>query len=330
MRWSLYALGLMAKPMLVTLPFTLLLLDFWPLRRLALPLRWRSGALKELLWEKAPLFAMSAASCVVTAIVQRSGGAVKTMEEFPFAERCANAALAYVSYLGKTFWPSSLAVFYPHPHIGLFTWAACGSALLLAGATVLAFRLAKRAPYLAFGWFWYLGTLVPVIGLVQVGEQAMADRYTYVPLIGVFIAIAWGLAELAQKIPRARLVAPGIAAASLVVLFPITRVQTGTWVGSEALFEHALAVTSNNLSGPLPTSASLCSIKARRMKPSPIIRKRVRIDPDFCRCPNQSWHRPGQAKARIDEAIEHYQQALRINPATPKALNNLGLVLLRR
>ena len=142
---------------------------------------------------------MSAASCVVTAIVQKSGGAVQTMEEFPFAERCANAALAYVSYLGKTFWPSSLAVFYPHPHIGLFTWAACGSALLLAGATVLALRLAKRAPYLPFGWFWYLGTLVPVIGLVQVGEQAMADRYTYMPLIGVFIAIAWGLAELATK-----------------------------------------------------------------------------------------------------------------------------------
>jgi len=320
-----YALGLMAKPMLVTLPFTLLLLDYWPLQRLALPLRWRSGALKGLLWEKAPLFAMSAASCVVTAMVQGNSGAVRTMEEFPLSERCANAALAYISYLGKTFWPSSLAVFYPHSHSGLFTWAALGSLLLLAGATVLALRLAKRAPYVSCGWFWYLGTLVPVIGLVQVGEQALADRYTYLPLIGIFIAIAWGLAEIPRKVPRARVAVPAVAAASLVALFPVTRLQTGYWADTGALFEHALAVTSGNYEA----HNEIGVLRFNQGKTDEAIahyEEAVRIDPEYGDAQNNLGFAFAQ-EGRTAEAIAHYQEAIRIDPDFAAAHINLGAEL---
>jgi len=355
----LFALGLMAKPMLVTLPFTLLLLDYWPLRRLTLPLRWRSGALQMLLLEKAPFFLLSAASCVITFMAQRNQGAVETLDNLGFGGRLANAALAYIGYLGKTIWPASLAVFYPHPHIGLFTWAVFASALLLAGATFLAIRFAKRAPYLPFGWFWYLGTLMPVIGFVQVGEQAMADRYTYVPLIGVFIALAWGLAGLADQFPRARIVAPGIAAVSLAALFPITRVQTGFWVGTEALFGHALSVTSNNWkihtnlgvalgkANRLPEAIEHCR-QAVRIKPDSIqalnnlgmalemanrfpeaienLSQAVRLNPDFA----EAQYNLGIALAdtgRLEGAVEHYRQALRIKPDSIQTMNNLGLAL---
>ena len=358
---ALFALGLMAKPMLVTLPFTLLLLDYWPLRRLVPPLRRRSGVLKGLLWEKAPFFLMSAASCVITIVAQRSGGAVVKLGEYGFFGRLANAALAYVGYLRKTFWPSSLAVFYPHPRTGLATWSVCASFLLLAGATVLAVRLAKRAPYLTFGWFWYLGTLVPVIGFVQVGSQAMADRYTYMPLIGVFIAIAWGLAGLAEKIPRMRLAAPCMAAASLAVLLPVARVQTGHWNNSVVLFQHALAVTPDNYLAHDSLGLALAFGKEDRI-PEAIehFRQALRIKPDYVQALNnlglafemadrlpeaiESFERVvrmdsdfadaqnnlGFALARADrtaEAVEHYQRALKIKPDFVKAMNNMGLAL---
>jgi len=286
-----FALGLMAKPMLVTLPFTLLLLDYWPLKRIILPLHQQSGELKKLLWEKAPLFTMSAASCGITIIAQRAGGAVQTMEQFPLAERFANAVLAYGRYLGKTFWPSSLVFFYPHTHAGLSAWAVCGTALLLVGATVLVLRLGPMAPFLPFGWLWYLGTLVPVIGLVQVGAQAMADRYTYVPLIGIFIIIAWGLAGLAERIPALRTAAPCAAAAALMALFPVTWLQTAHWASTAALFEHTVAMIPNNYLARINLGAAL------------------------------------DQQNRTTEAMEHYRQALRINPNGLQALNNLGLDL---
>ena len=213
----LFALGLMAKSMLVTLPFLLLLLDYWPLRRLNLKQAGWPGALGGLVIEKAPLFLMSVVSCVVTVIAQKGAGAMKPLEDFPISERLANAALTYVSYLAKTAWPASLAVFYPHPHVGLFTWRVCGSVLLLAAMTVLALVLARRVPYIAVGWLWYLGALVPVIGLVQVGVQASADRYTYVPLVGIFIVTAWGLTDLCRGSRAARHALAVLACACLVV-----------------------------------------------------------------------------------------------------------------
>ena len=352
-----YALGLMAKPMVVTLPFTLLLLDYWPLKRLILPLRGHTAELKKLLWEKAPLFAMAAASCVVTVIVQHSGGAVKTTVEFPLGQRVANAALAYVTYLGKTIWPSSLAVFYPHPRAGLLAVSALLAFLVLACATVLMLRLRKSAPYLPFGWLWYLGTLVPVIGLIQVGEQAMADRYTYIPLIGIFVAVAWGLAGIGGKSRTLRYAVAVAAVASLAGLSVPAHIQAGYWAGNEALFTHALAVTTdnwtahNNLGNALARKginkdAITHYEQALRIKPRDpkilsnlgivlirenrfseaieCLQKAIEINPDFAEAQNNL----GVALAYADqnaEAIEHYRQALRIQPDSAKTLDNLGL-----
>ena len=361
MMLAFFALGLMSKPMLVTLPFTLLLLDYWPLQRLTFPLRRRSEEIKKLLWEKAPLFAMAAASSVVTAIIQKKAGAVQTLEAYTFAGRCANAALAYVSYLGKTLWPTSLAAFYPHPRFGLLTWAACGSALLLLAATILAFRLAKRAPYLPFGWFWYLGTLVPVIGLVQVGDQAMADRYTYVPLIGIFIAAAWGLADVVKENAAIRHAAAVAAGGALAALFLLTRIQTGYWSDDMTLFRHALEVTSDNALAHINFGIAL----GQRGRPSEAMehfREALRIEPDNTNAMNNLGYaltrlrrlpealglleeavrrKPNFAEAqnnlgnalvgadRLEEAVGHFRQAVRIQPDFALAWHNLGPALVR-
>ena len=324
----LYGLGLMAKPMLVTLPFTLLLLDFWPLRRWSGRVRANSGhSLKDLLVEKAPLFAMSALSCIVTFAVQRSGGAVEKLEELTFAERLANTAMAYASYLGKTVWPASLAIFYPHPRVGLLTWAVAGSTALLATLTALALLCAKRAPYLVFGWFWFLGTLVPVIGLVQVGEQAMADRYTYMPLVGIFIAVAWGLNGLADGDVTARRAFTAIAALSLLPLFVATRIQVGYWAGSAPLFEHALAVTSGNFMAH-ETLGRLCYREGRTAEAIAHLEKALQISPDYAGAHlNLGNILAGQGRTK--EAIEHYEQALKFAPRAAKAHNSLGVALVK-
>ncbi len=322
----LYALGLMAKPMLVTLPFTLLLLDLWPLRRLTLPLREASVRLPGLLREKAPLFAMSAASCIVTFAVQRSAGAVQTLRDFAFAERLANSALAYVAYLGRTFWPTSLAVFYPYPaHVALLTWPVAGSGVLLVGITALALLLARRAPYVAFGWLWYLGTLVPVIGLVQVGGQARADRYTYVPLIGVFVIAAWGLEEIGKARRSMRNGVVILAAGSIVALSAATRLQVAHWTNGSTLYEHALAVSSdnwlahNNLGRVLfeggQSERAIAHYEAA-----------LRISPGYA----DAHYNLGIALGRIGrrpEAIEQFLETLRLEPSHAMAHNNLGGVL---
>jgi protein O-mannosyl-transferase len=231
----LMALGLMAKPMLVTLPFVLLLLDVWPLGRLrqGQPVRW-------VLLEKAPLLVLSAASCVVTYIAQQRGGSVVGAEILPLPLRLSNAVVAYVAYLWKMVWPADLAVLYPYP-AGFPAWEVAGAAAAILAVSVLAIWQARRRPYLAVGWFWYLGALVPVIGLVQVGEQAMADRYTYVPLIGIFIVIAWGAAEVASAWPRRRWIIATLAALALAGLGWQAARQVACWSDSETLFRHALA-----------------------------------------------------------------------------------------
>jgi tetratricopeptide (TPR) repeat protein len=323
---GLYALALMAKPMPVTLPFTLLLLDTWPLGRLTLPLRGSYGALAGLLREKAPLFAMAAASCIATFVAQRSGGAVKSLQDFTFAERLGNAVVAYVSYLGKAVWPTALAIFYPHRHVGLLTWAVAGSALLLVGATALALRVAARAPYLTVGWLWYAGTLVPVIGLLQVGGQAMAERYTYVPFIGVFIAVAWGLGDLARGSRLARHVVAGATVAALLPLCAVTRAQVGYWADGAALYEHALAVTSDNWL----VHNNLGLVLFKRGKTNEAIAhytEALRIWPDYAEAHYNLGIALGKA-GRRSEAIEHYEQALRLRPDLVEVHYNLGNALL--
>ena len=324
-----YALGLMAKPMLVSLPFTLLLLDFWPLRRIAPPLWERAGTLRKLFWEKAPLFAMAAVSCVVTVVAQKSGGAVRSLTQIPLDERAANAGLAYVAYLFKTIWPASLSIFYPYAHSGALTAAAAAAVLSLAVVTLLAFALRHRAPYLLFGWLWYLGTLVPVIGLVQVGDQAMADRYTYVPLVGIFIAAAWGLAGLAGE-SRARRRAAAVAAAGmLAALFGVTCVQAGYWVNAETVFGHALKVTSDNWMAHNCLGLAIAfSDDGRMAEAIPHFTEALRLNPRHSDLYN-NLAMALKATGRLEEAVEQYRKSLQLKPGAPIPLRNLVVTLLR-
>jgi hypothetical protein len=211
-----FVLGLMSKPMIVTLPLVLLLLDFWPLHRPLNP---------ALVREKLPLFALSAASAVVTYLVQQGSGAVGNLAVFPFGLRVGNALVSCWVYIAKMLWPSRLAVFYPYPS-AIPLWPAGLAAAALAGVSAVAPREHRRAPYLATGWFWYLGTLVPVIGIIQVGVQARADRYTYVPMIGLAIIVAWGAADLLRRWPRAPI---AVTAAVALACVPATWAQVAYW-----------------------------------------------------------------------------------------------------
>ena len=312
----LFALGLMAKPMLVTFPFTLFLLDVWPLKRATYPLMWR---------EKLPFIALSFASCVVTFFVQRSGGAVQTLQNFPFGERLANAVVAYTTYLEKTIWPAGLAVFYPYSLGGLPGWAVAGLAALLAAATAVAFRLRDKAPYLAVGWLWFLGTLVPVIGLVQIGSQSMADRYTYVPLIGIFVAVAWGVAGLVSGSRAAQYAVSAIGIAIVLALFVATRAQAAAWLNSETLFEHALTVTTDNWLAHSNLGAAFLD-EGRIEDGIAHEKEALRIRPAY----TEAHYNLGLAlekSGRHTEAIQEFERALSLRPGFAKAHNNLAGVL---
>ena len=238
-----FALGLMSKPMLVTLPFVLLLLDFYPLNRFqsqqpkgSANAQQRSIALR-LILEKIPLFVLVAMSSAMTFYAQKHGKTVASLEVIPLKSRVANALVSYVSYIIKTIYPSKLAVLYPHPGI-LPWWQIAGACLLLVTISFLAIRVVKQSPYFVVGWLWYLGTLVPVIGLVQVGIQSMADRYTYVPLIGIFIIIVWGIPELVAQWRYRKICLATLATVVLTILMAMTWKKVGYWKSSITLFEH--------------------------------------------------------------------------------------------
>lgn len=239
----LFALGLMAKPMLVTLPCTLLLLDFWPLGRV-------QGAGREswgrLLAEKAPLFALAGATACITFIAQEAGGAVARLAEVPAARRLGNAIFSYGWYLAKTVWPSRLRVPYISPPEGWPVWQILSAAAVLAGGTALVVLLARRRPYLLVGWLWYLGTLVPVIGFVQVGAQGMADRYTYIPLIGLAIIVGWVATEVGPVRKGNRLLSVALGLAAAFALAGATRCQLRYWKDTNALFSRTIAFDSEN------------------------------------------------------------------------------------
>ncbi len=328
-----YAVGLMAKPMLVSLPLLLLLLDGWPLRRLG-PVSWRRPGAPpawRVLLEKAPLAALAAASCVVTYHVQSTTGAVGTFEQYPLPIRVANALVAYRDYLWQMVWPLRLACMYPY-RLALPVGTVAAAAVLLGAVTALAAWAWRRAPYLAIGWAWYLISLVPVIGLVQVGNQAMADRYTYIPLIGIFLGATWGIAAAARWLfagQAARRRAFAALAAAAVVLLALlgwrTWLQARTWKDTITVFEHALAVTErnflahNNLANVLPGHGRLDdAIRHYAMA--------LRIRPDYAEAHNNI----GVALARrgnLEEAIFHYRQALRLRPDCAETYVNLGTVL---
>ncbi|MFH0991163.1 MAG: tetratricopeptide repeat protein [bacterium] len=249
-----FAMSLLAKPVGVTFPFLLLLLDYWPLNRMSYQKESSSEefqdqgktAIVPLVIEKVPLFLIAIGSSIVTYLVQRSGGAVSSSTSIPLLDRFANAALAYVIYLRKMFLPVDLAVFYPHTSERISFVMVVGSTVLLLILSLLAWRYRKNLPYLFVGWFWYLGTLIPMIGLVQVGAQAYADRYTYFPLLGIFIIMSWGIADLTARW-KFRVPILSISAACLIlVLTMLTARQVSFWKNSLTLFEHAIAKTENN------------------------------------------------------------------------------------
>lgn len=340
----LFILGLMAKQMLVTLPFVLLLLDYWPLRR------WKpenekthgkkrkpSGegeSLSHILMEKIPLFVFSSIAAVVVYTVQLKTG-VLHRTPFPFSWRIENALTSYVVYLIKTFYPVNLACFYPHPLGGVLLWQSLGAALLLLAVTLTVLRL-RYFPYLAVGWFWYLGTLVPVIGLIQVGVQARADRYTYLPLIGIFIMLAWGGRDLTnyllKKSPEAgkRLVRYTVTALviSIVLVFTVLSYnQISTWRDSVTLYTHAARVIPNNYWAYNNLGAALAS-EGRIDEAMDLFRRALGIMP-LNPGANRNMAVALYKKGRFEEALMHIETALKIQHKNPDLYTVKGAILLK-
>ena len=322
-----FAMGLMSKPMLVTLPFVLLLLDYWPLRRLQSD---RRTAISRLVYEKIPLLVLVAGSVVTTLTVQKMGGALGSLNAFPIQERVINALVSYWLYLQKMIWPGGLAIFYAHPENTLSVWKGLATAALLALVTTAAIRLARRAPYFAVGWFWYLGTLIPVIQLVQTGSIAMADRYAYVPLIGIFIIIAWGLPELLAKWRlRSRIltIAAGIWISTLMLM---TWNQVSHWKNSITIFSHAIEVTDIKYPDFLLAHNNLANAllaEGRTGKAISHYKMAINLMPDYA--VNHSHLANALfAEQKTEEAISHFKMAIELMPDYAIAHNNLGTVLL--
>lgn len=319
-----FALGLLAKPMLVTLPCVLLLLDVWPLRRLPPPpsggIPWR--ALRALLLEKVPLLLLSAAASAVAVYTQAQSMA--STQAVSVYRRTANTLVSYTVYIGKTVWPSKLAVFYPLPP-AIPPWKAAAAGVLLLAVTLLVAARLRRSPWLAVGWLWFLGMMVPVIGLVQVGRQAMADRYTYLPTIGLFLMAAWGIPELLAGWKGRR---PALAAASALavgLLAAAAWVQVGHWKDSVALFRHTAAVTRNNYLAHLNLASALRKEGARdeAMKH---YREALRIQPNFVEgnaglaYALYTWGRPR-------EALPYIRRAVRFRPRDGRLRHSLAVNL---
>jgi hypothetical protein len=357
-----FALGLMSKSMLVTLPFVLLLLDYWPLRRFSeiIPDQKiqaeefnfvpsdkqkkkskKKDAVKEILevkkpadpeykWsliyplllEKIPLFALAIISSIVTYLAAHSAGAIHS-EEMSLGVRIGNAFISYIAYMGKMIWPSNLAVFYPHPG-GLIPWQVLGSVFLLIVITLVVIWKAKKSPYLVTGWLWYLGTLVPVIGIVQAGSQAMADRYTYIPLIGLFIIVAWGVPDLLKKWNHRKEILLALSALSILCLSIITWTQVGYWQNSIALFDHTLKVTDHNwlISNNRGIANNILGHYSQAIKD---FDRAIEIKPDYA----EAYYNRGlsyKGLGNYSQTIEDYSRAIQINARLAEAYNNRGNV----
>jgi tetratricopeptide (TPR) repeat protein len=319
-----FALGLMAKPMLVTLPFVLLLLDYWPLGRIGLP---AAGISRRVVVEKLPLLALTAASCVATVIAQSTG--VIAIAVDPLPSRVANALVSYMAYIRDLFYPMGLAVLYPYPEGGLPIWKVAASSLAMAGISTAAVVWRRRFPYLFVGWFWYLGMLVPVIGLVRVGLHSMADRYTYLPQIGLCIAVTWGVAQLAVTW-RYRLRVYGmVSALAVLVLMGFAWRQTSYWRNSETLWTHTLACTARNF---LPHNNLGLALAERGRVDEAIahFQQAVEIKPDYANA-HQNLGVALVGQGQFDAAIVHFRKALELKPDFPDIThNNLGIALARR
>ena len=316
-----FALGLLAKPMLVTLPFVLLLLDYWPLGRFENS----KFSICNSIIEKLPFFFLSILSSVITFIVQQKGGAVFSVDIVPFNVRLANAICSYFVYIEKMFWPVRLAVLYPYSINGISLVRVLLSATILVLVTVLVLYNYRRRKYLVVGWLWYLGTLVPVIGIVQVGVQAFADRYTYVPLTGLFIICAFASADLLKNVPFKKYILAASATIILLACTVLTTVQLIYWKDSGLLFERALAVTENNVH-ILNNYGNALGAMGRHKEAAKILEQAVRGLPDSYEIRN-NYGKALQNLGKLDEAIEQYQIAIKIEPTADFARYNLSVAL---
>jgi hypothetical protein len=354
-----FILGLSSKPMVVTLPFILLLLDFWPLKRFRLKAVWptpqrlaqadtgthtvatfnQSDGLSKttpvepyhslvyLIREKIPLFVLSAAACGVTIFAQDSFGTVLSLEVMPLTARVANVLISYVTYIVHMIYPLRLAVFYPLATIAPW-WKVAGAVCILIAISYLAWKTASKHPYILFGWLWYLGTLFPVIGIVQVGTQAMADRYTYVPLIGLFVFIIWGASDITKTWRYGAAATTGGMMVILSVVTILTWVQISYWKNSITLFTHAMEVTSENYL----FHYNIAQILTDQNKIDEAIRhynESVKLKPQL----KEAHYNLGLLMAQkgdIDEAIKHFSNALQINNDYAEAHNNLGVMRMQQ
>ena len=334
----LFAAGLLSKPMLVTLPFVLLLLDYWPLGRFAQTSSGKAAPQSPLLLlivEKIPFLALAAASCLTTFLIQKSGGV--QADSLPFNWRIGNGVVTYVTYIWQMIWPVNLAPFYPHPGGRLAAWqVACALALLLALMVTVILRR-KTNPYLMVGWFWYVGMLVPVIGIIQVGAQGRADRYTYLPQIGLYLALVWGLAQLSMKWQYRRQVLGTAAGLALFALGWIAWVQASIWQNSESLWTHTLAVTSENEIA----HNNLGEVLSRRGQTDEALSHyeaalRIRTEHQTSRydfvlaLTHANLGTALRGKGYVDEAIVHYEKAIAWQPDYPASYFGLGSALIEK
>ena len=311
-----FGLGLMAKPMLVTLPFILMLLDYWPLQRLRPPVA-------RLLAEKIPWFILAAVSCVVAVVAQQRGGSLSSLAVVPLGARLENVPIAYARYLGKTFWPADLAVLYPLPRQWPVWEVACSTALLALITAWVIWRV-RAQPYLAVGWLWFLGMLAPVIGLVHIGSQSMADRYDYVPSVGLFIMIIWAAREWLPRLgAQAPVVLGGLAVAGCMAL---TWMQAQYWQDSETLFRHALAVTEQN--GLMESNLGKVLFQEGRVDEAlPHLFRAVAFAPDYP-LPHYNLGNALLARGKVAGALAQFEIQVALQPGDPIAQYNFGSVLL--
>lgn len=366
------SIGLMSKPMLVSFPFVLILLDFWPLKRIQfkngsdLKIEQSAGyglkGIYQLFVEKIPLFILTVIFCILTFSIQRSGGVMPSLKILPLKTRIANSLISYVSYVFKAIWPQNLAYYYPYSINTFAVWQIWAAALLITGAILGAIYLSRKYPYVPVGLFWYLGTLVPVIGLVQVSDQAMADRYTYIPLIGLFIVVVWGIPDILKKWRYCKIFFCVSATIILSALTMCAFFQTGHWKNSISLFENAVKINGNNYHALNNLTRTLVD-KGKYDKAYFYLHREVKKDPereDFrMDLANVSFlkGKPDEAisqyqkilqtdsenadvhynlacvlsaQNKINEAVLHYKESLRIDPKYVKAQYELGNILLNR
>ncbi len=323
-----FAVGLMIKPMLVTLPCVLLLLDYWPLSRLQGEWRTRGKQLRPLIVEKVPLFAICAAVSVLTYFGQFWSGGLRPLNAVPFSARAANAALVYMTYIRQLFWPEGLAYFYPEESHTLTEWPVVAAIAALAALTAVAVWQARRWPYLLVGWLWYLGTLVPVIGIVQVGWQSRSDRFVYIPFIGLYLVLVWGIARATQAWRFHRLLVGLPFAGALAALAVTTWVQTGYWHDTITLYKRTVKVAPSHYAAHVILSEQL-EQEGRMDEAGRQLEQALQWFPS----PADGYTLLGaflQRRGRLDEALHAYQQALQIRPDDAKVHNNIAVVLLWR